>query len=199
MSTEHDPDFPGNPPAAPAYTQSDIDRMVNERIAATMNPLFQTADAVSRFGSDAVEINGYLTQNPADLQAFQKITQADPEAAARFARQAWETARRSAAAERADAGEQEVRAAQREALADAGVVGSASRGGGRGVSQTSMDAHEEKLEKHLKRAQETGDATTYMREKFFGGPEPLIEMWLPGEAPPPGMMRRRYKNLEEIV
>jgi hypothetical protein len=197
VSNEHDPDFPGNPP--PAFDPAIIDRMVNERIAATMSPLFQTADAVSRFGADAVEINGYLAGNPADLQAFQKITQADPEAAAKYARQAWETSKRSAALDQADAGDREVRHARSEALADAGLVGSASRGGGRGVAPTSVDAHEDKLEKLLERAQTTGDATPYMREKFFGGPDPLIEMWLPGEAPPAGMMRRKYKNLEEIV
>lgn len=197
---EHDPDFPESTPAPAGPSAADIARMVNDGIASTMAPLFKTAEAVSLFGNDAAEINGFLAQNPDKLAEFQRAVASSPTAAADYARYHWQTARGAAANAAADAADARVADARAAALADAGVVGSGALGGGGGrTSVNSNEAHEEKLEKLLKRANETGDATAFMREKFFGGPEPMIEMWLPGEAPPPGMMRKRYKNLEEVV
>lgn len=195
----NDPDYGEPTGAAPSLTAADIDRMVAERISQTMSPLFQTADAVSRFGNEAGEINSYLSAHPDKLERFQRLVKGDPEGASEYARLNWQASRAAQVSAAADAGERQVRDVQASALQDAGVVGSVSRGGGRGVTPTSMEAHDEKLDKLLEKAEKTGDATAFMREKFFGGPDPLIEMWLPGEAPPPGMMKRRYKNLEEIL
>lgn len=173
---------------------------VDGRLAEALRPLFQAAEAVGHFGAEANEINSFLAKDEGVRTRFQRLIGGDPAGAAEYAKLAYKDARRAAAEAEALGAAEEVREEIETARIDAGVPkGGGGRRERRNVSTTSSgEDYETKLDRLRKKAQETGDASEYVSARLHEGPNP-IEIWMPGEAPPPGVMRKKYPKLAEFL
>jgi hypothetical protein len=69
-------------------------------------------------------------------------------------------------------------------------MGAAEVPGSRSISRTPSDPnqeHSDKLKAAWEQAEKSGDATEYVRERLFGGPNKL-EIWHPGEPIPASLL-----------
>lgn len=181
------------PPAEPSY-DGDNDAGVSreqllaearnaaiEQMQTALDPLLKGAQAVSYFGAEAPAINQFLSDTPEIQTTFQSMVGANPEGAAHYARLAYQQSL-------AETRESNVMAESREAAAERAASLAAgglppSRGQGRGAPDPNAD-HASRLEKAWEKAEKTGDATEYAKERLLGGPKNMAQAWWPDEPPP---------------
>ena len=159
-----------------------IKQLVASGVQEILAPLLTGAEKVALLGSEQGEINSFLQANPEVQATFQGIS--DAKGAAEYARALWKLNQHAQGDKRVEQSTREARTVMDASLGAAEVPGS------RSISRTPSDPnqeHSEKLKAAWEQAEKTGDATEYVRQRLFGGPNKL-EIWHPGEAVPPSML-----------
>lgn len=186
LQAANQPSFDESDPEA-GLSAADMRTFVADELQKLMTPLFQNAEAVGYFGEDQAKINTFLRDNPDLQQTFQRLTTADPQGAAELVTRRY---RDHVAEVERTASEAETAASRRERHETRPAAEVAP---GRGVSRSEPDnanQHAERLESLATRARE-GDWNAkhqYTKERLFGG-NGSIEIWAPGEPPPPSMLK----------
>jgi hypothetical protein len=159
-----------------------MDARVTSKVMEILGPLLTGAEKVALLGSDQGDIGTFLQANPEIQATFQGIS--DAHAAAEYARAMYKLNQNAEGDKRVDQSSAAARAAVEASMGAAEVPGS------RSISRTPADPnqeHSDRLKAALERAEKTGDATEYARERLLGGPGGL-DIWYPGEPVPPSLL-----------
>jgi hypothetical protein len=181
-----------DPEGLKRWLADQVQTLTASQVEQLLTPVIRSVEAASELGA---EDSTYMRGDPELLETFNTLSAANPQAAAVLVKKSRELDELKRQLSQASQDDRQAATAREAALADAGV-GDASRGDSRQKPVETDNDEAQKLGKLAEHAQEHGDRMPLLRERLFGGKKPVVELWAPGEAPPPSMLPDLMKPQE---
>lgn len=167
------------------------DARVVSLIQQVLNPLFSSAEAVATFGSDQPAISEYLRSNPEVQATFQSMVGGNPHGAAEYVKLKYADALREVSEAEAERVNDETRATREQARNSAAIPsGRADSRAPAAAADADLEAHAARYDQAVQYGRQSGDYGPLARMRLLEGPG-AIEIWGPGEPPPPSMMGKK--------
>lgn len=181
------------PPGLEKWLEQKVQTLTAGQVEQLLTPVVRSVEAASELGA---EDSTFMRGDPTLMETFHELSSVKPEAAAQLVKLSRELDEFKRQATQATQDSREAEEARAAALASAGI-GDTRRGDSRQAPvEENTDEEAAKYDKLKEHAQEYGDSMPLLRERLFGGKKPIVEMWAPGEPPPPSMLPELMKPQE---
>lgn len=191
MQSAGDEGVDENDDLSPRQRQA-LQSLIVDTVTQVLNPLMTSAEAVATFGSRQGEITEFLRSNPDIQTTFQSMVGGSPTGAARFVELEYEKRLGEVANAEADKANTESRTTREAARAHATIPTGRADSRAPATAESEHEAQAERLNKLAEYGRQSGDYAPLARERLLTGPG-AIEIWGPGEPPPPSMMGKKQE------